>query len=88
MCWDSGGGGQIDSDNQSEYAAAAPPYLRLTRDMATSYTGYNSDGTTSTSLGSATVPGAATTQYASFSPRPAESSRPASVTSPVVTTTR
>lgn len=67
MGWDSAGNGQIDSYNQSEYAAAAPLYLRLTRDTVTSYAGYYSaDGKTWTKLGSGAATGAATAQDASL----------------------
>lgn len=67
MGWDSAGNGEMDSYNQSEYAAAAPLYLRLSRDTATSYTGYYStDGKTWTTLGSGTAPGAAAAQDASL----------------------
>lgn len=67
MGWDGAGNGRMNSYNQTEYAAAAPLYLRLTRDTATSYTGYYSaDGKTWTKLGSGTVPGGASAQDASL----------------------
>lgn len=59
LSWDSNGDGRID-DIAIAAGFTAPAYLKLVRTATTTYTGYcSTDGTTWTTVGSATAPGAA-----------------------------